>query len=73
VQVGQQLDHREAEAGALELSGEAAVDLAEGPEQLLETRRRDADAAVGDADLEELLERILRERERATCPGAVQA
>ena len=62
VQLGQELHHGEAEARALELPCEPAVDLAEGPEQPLQIVRRDADARVRDADLQKLRERALGQR-----------
>ena len=52
MQLGQAPDHREAEAGAGVLARERRVDLHEGLEEHLQVGRRDADARIGDAQLE---------------------
>ncbi len=73
VQFGEQLHHRQPQAGAFEFSRQPAVDLAEGHEQPLQSVRRDADAAVGDAQLEKLGELVGGQREAASGAGAGQA
>src|ERR1700722_5903988 len=55
MELGEQLDHGQAEAGPLELSRQAAVDLTEWPEEARQSVRRDTDPAIGDTDLEKLL------------------
>ncbi len=50
MQLDQALDHGEAEAGALELPVDAAVQLLEGAKQPQLVRGRDADARVDDGE-----------------------
>ena len=73
VQLGEELDHGQPEPRALELSRQAAVDLTERLEEVLQPLRRDADAAVGDADLEKLGELVVGQREAPARPGARRA
>ena len=72
VQLDELSHHGQAQSRAFEFSCQSAVYLAKGPEQLLQSLQRDADAAVGDADLDELRECALGQREGAAIPGAGQ-
>src|SRR3954464_10945953 len=69
MQLGEQLHHREPEAGALELARQPAVDLAEGLEELLQPVGGDADATVADGHLEKFRELIARERTASPRPA----
>ena len=64
--------HREAQSGPLEPSRQPAVDLAERPEEQLESLRRDADARVGHADPDELGESIRRLWQASALPLAIE-
>lgn len=68
MQLSQELDHRQAEPGPFEPSSEPAIDSGKWHEQLGHGLRRNADAAVGDLNLEELGAWPLREREAAPVP-----
>jgi hypothetical protein len=68
LELREELHHGQSQPRALEFPRQAAVDLAEGPEQLLQPLRRDADATVGDADLEKFIERVGRQWEAPALP-----
>ena len=70
VQFGEEFHHGQTESRALVLPRQATVDLTEGLEQVLQPLRRDADAAVGDADLEKFRKLIVGQREAPARPGA---
>src|SRR4029077_6462842 len=65
-------DHGETKSGAFEFSGQAAVNLTEGAEQMFQPLRRDSNAAVGDADLEKIGKAVVGKREAPARPGAGQ-
>ena len=70
MQLYEQFDHGETKSCAVESPGQATVDLTERSEQMLHAIGRNADAAVGDAQFEEVREVTLGQREPSAGPCA---